>query len=314
VALILGKKDVEGLLDQTQAMDALEPVMLEEAAGTTFHQPPFGGSSTKRRSYRVVGGGLYGLGRMGVRVGGQCSLYDTETGNLVAIVAYRWGVLRVGATMGLAARYLAPSDARTIGLLGTGQNALNILQCLKLVRPIERVEVYSPTPSHRAEFAEKATATLGIPVTAHDDPREVIADVDIIAVGTDSRTPVLSFADLRPGVHVTSMGTVTELEESVYLGVDQFVAPSRSQEIESASPNAHPNLEGPLLRLVEDGRYEPSRIVELGSILSGEVAPRNGPTDVTLFRDSLGGVGDLALANYVYERARELGRGVEVDL
>ena len=45
-----------------------------------------------------------------------------------------------------------------------------------------------------------------------------------------------------------------------------------------------------------------------------KVAPRNGPTDITLFRDFRGGVGDLALVNYVYERARELGRGVEVDL
>ena len=54
--------------------------------------------------------------------------------------------------------------------------------------------------------------------------------------------------------------------------------------------------------------------MELGSIISGDVAPRNGPADITLFRESQGGVGDIALANYVYETARARGLGVEVDL
>ena len=314
MALVLSKDDVKGLIDIEAAMKALEPVMIEELEGSTFHMPPFGGSSTRRKTFRTVGGGLYGMGRMGIRSGGECSLYDTETGGLVSIVSYQWGVLRVGATMALAARYLARSDCRSIGLLGSGRNALNILQCLKLVRPIERVKMYSPTPEHRNAFAQQATNILGIPVTAHDDEHAAKSDVDILVVATDSRTPVVSYDDLRPGTHVTSMGTVTELDDSVFLGVDQFVVPSRDQELESSSPNAHPHLQGNLARMVSAKQYDPARIVELGSIIKGDVAPRNGPTDITLFRDSRGGVGDIALANYAYERAREMGRGVEVAL
>jgi ornithine cyclodeaminase len=314
MALILGKKDIQGLLDPARAMQVLEPVMIEELEGTTFHMPPFGGSSTRRRTFRTVGGGLYGLRRMGIRAGGHCTLYDTESGELLAFMSYSWGVLRVGATMGLAARYLARPEARSVGLLGSGHNALNILQCLKVVRPIERAETYSPTAEHRTAFAARATAALGIPVTAHDDPREVIADVDIIAVATNSNTPVLSYADLRPGVHVTSMGQTTELDESIFLQVDQFVAPNRAQEIDSASPNAHPHITGVLHVMVQEGRFDPARIVELGSIIRGDVAPRNGPADITLFRDSRGGPGDIALATYAYERAREQGLGIDVDL
>lgn len=314
MALVLTRNDTEGLIDRETAIRVLETVMIEEVEGSTFHMPPFGGASTRRRTFRTVGGGLYGLGRMGVRAGGQCLLYDTESGELLAVMNQASGVLRVGATMALAARYLARPEARSVGLLGSGHNALNILQCLRIVRPIERVEMYSPTPEHRTAFAERATAALRIPVTAHDNPRDAIADVDVIVVATNSPTPVLSYPNLRPGTHVTSMGQVTELDESIYLGVDQFVVPSREQEIDSASPNAHPHVEGHLLRLVQEGRYDPARIVELGSLIKGEVAPRNRPTDITLFRDSRGGVGDLALANYAYERARERGLGLEVDL
>jgi alanine dehydrogenase len=316
MALILREKEVEQLLDPLTAMEVLEPVMLEEVDGTSFHMPPFGGGSSRRRTMRFVGGGLYGLQRMGVRVGGEANLYDTETGKLLAVIGYPWGVFRVGVTMALGARYLARPDAHSVGLLGSGRNALNILVCLKAVRPIDQVKMYSPTADHRKKFAEEATAELGIPVTALDDPHEVIQDVDIIAVGTNSETPVLSYSDLKPGTHVTSMGVVTELDESIFLQVDQFVAPSRSQELDTSRPTSHPHHEGGghLHRLVEAGRYDIQRIVELGSIIRGDVAPRNGPQDINLFRDSRGGVGDIAFANYAYERARELGLGIEVDL
>lgn len=312
MVLVIPRVVAERFLDAKSTMEALRSVMIEESEGNTFHVPPFGGSKSKRRTFRLVGGGLYGMGRMGVRAG-VTQLFDTESGELIAIVggATRW---RLAATMALAASYLARPDARRVGLLGSGRNALGILECLKLVRPIARVDLYSPTPEHRARFADHATEALGIPVTAHDQPMAAVAAADIIVVGTSSYTPVLSYPDLHPGVHITSMGMSTELDESIYLQVDQFVAPSRDQEVESHSPVAAPHVEGELYRLVNEGRFDPASIVELGSILQGDVSPRNGPTDISLFRESRGGVGDVALANWVYERAREAGLGVEIDL
>lgn len=312
MTLIVPRDVAERFLDAESTMEALRAVMIEESEGNTFHMPPFGGSKSKRRTFRLVGGGLYGMGRMGVRAG-VTQLFDTESGELIAIVggATRW---RLAATMALAATYLARPDAKKVGLLGSGQNALRILECLKLVRPMERVDLYSPTPAHRMRFAEHATAALGIPVTAHDQPQAAIAEADVLVVGTSSYSPVLSFADLHPGVHITSMGMSTELDESIYLQVDQFVAPSRDQEIESASPVAAPHVEGDLYRMVHVARYDPASIVELGAIIKGDVAPRNGPRDINLFRESRGGVGDVALANWVYERAREAGLGFEIDL
>jgi len=312
VALIIPREVGEQLLDAQGAMDALRPVMVEEAAGTTLHMPPFGGSKSARPTFRLVGGGLYGMQRMGVRAGAT-QLFDTETGRLLAIVggATQW---RVAATMGLGAQYLARPDAARVGLLGSGRNALPILQCLALVRPIDRVDLFSPTPAHRERLAEQATQALNIPVTAHDNPRPAIADADILVVGTSSYSPVVSFSDLHPGMHVTSMGMSVELDESVYLQVDQVVAPSAEQEIDSHNPIAAPHIEGVLYQLVNAGRWDSSRIVELGSIIEGEVPARNGADDINLFRESRGGPGDIALANWVYERARERGLGVEIDL
>ena len=319
MTLLLSRQDVADLLDPQSAMSILEGAMREEVAGTASHMPPYGGSSQTLRTPRLVGGGLHSLGRWGLRGGGVAVLFDVSTNPNsapVAILGYRFGNLRVGATMGLAARYLARPDARSIGILGSGMNAMDILRCLCAVRRIERVELYSPTAEHRTAFAERASRELGIPVTPHDTPRPVTAEVDIIAVATNSRTPVLRFDQLQPGVHVTSMGLTTELDESIYLEADQLVAASREQEIDSSAPgpNNPGNVEGgQLWRLLQAGRLSRERIIELGTIIQGDIAPRNGPSDINVFRESRGGVGDTALASWVYEQARERGLGVEFD-
>jgi ornithine cyclodeaminase len=320
MTLLLARRDIEGLLDPETAMTVLETAMREEVAGTATHMPPYGGTTQELRTPRLVGGGLHGLGRWALRGGGIAVLFDVGSGNPNrpprAIVGYGFGNLRVGATMGLAARYLARPDARTVGILGSGANALDILRFLCAVRPIERVELYSPTPEHRTAFAARATSFLEIPVVAHDTPEPVTRDVDIIAVATNSKTPVLTFDQLHPGVHVTSMGLTTELDESLYLRADQLVAASRVQEIESSAPgpNNPGNVEGgQLWRLLQEGRLAPESIVELGAIISGDVTPRNGPADITVFRESRGGVGDTALANWAYEEALRRGLGTEFD-
>ncbi|MPZ13482.1 MAG: hypothetical protein GEU73_03505 [Chloroflexi bacterium] len=38
----------------------------------------------------------------------------------------------------------------------------------------------------------------------------------------------------------------------------------------------------------------------LGAIVRGVLAPRNGPEDITVYRESRGGPGDIALASYAY--------------
>lgn len=321
MALLLTRNDVESLITMEDAIDATEAVVREEVAGTNVHMPPFGGAhagvSGVSGVLRVVGGGSYGLGFIGVRSGGMAFVYGTAgaTPDLLAIVGYPFSTLRVGASLGLGAKYLARPECRTIGLLGAGRNALDTLRGLRAVRPIEQVKVYSPTPEHRVSFARRATAALGIPVMARDSQAEAIDDVDIIALATSSYVPVLMAESIRPGVHVSSMGTPNEVDASVYPRIEQFVVPSRAQELESHAwdPLRPDQPESGLHRLLADGRFKEETIIELGNILVDEVRPKNGPDAITLFRDSRGGVGDLALAHLAYQRARERGLGIEFE-
>lgn len=320
MTLLLKESEVRGLLTMEDAIRATEDVVREEFAGTTVHMIPFGGQSVARgRMLRVVGGGMFGIGRLGLRAGlggGSLALvYDTASWELLAILGYPFSHVRVGASMGLAARYLSRPDSRVVGLLGSGMNALDILRGLCAVRDIERVQVYSPTPEHRTSFAERATRALGVPITAHEEPEPVVEAADILALATNSEEPVVTYDQLRPGVHVTSMGLISEVDASLILGADQFVATSRHQEIEDAKfDSLRPDRPmPPLLRLIDEGKFDATSIIELGAIVSAQVSPRNGPSDITLYRDSRGGVGDIALANCAYDRARDRGLGVEAS-
>lgn len=318
MTLLLSRADVEDLIDPLQAIRVTEAVVLEELAGTTVHTPPFGGAHAAEGGLlRLVGGGLAGLGRMGIRAGlrgpNVALVYDMSSWDLLAIVGYPFSNLRVGASMALAARYLARPDAAVVGLLGSGRNALSILECLRAVRPIERVSVFSPTPEHRDRFARRATEVLGIPVNARRDPPGVVADADIIALATNSATPVITADQLPPGVHVTSMGVENEIDASLYYRADQIVASSVDQEIVANQVENGVTPTRLLERLLAEGQISRERLVNLGAIVSGAVAARNGPGDVTLYRESRGGTGDIALAHFAYERARDLGRGVEFN-
>ena len=313
--LLLRQQDVTGLLDLRRAIELTEAVVLEEAGGTALHMAPFGGSGGPRRIMRVTGGGLYGFGRLGVRAGNLSLLFDIESQEALAIMDLPIADLRLGASVGLAARYLSRLAARRIGLIGSGKIALGILQGLCAVRSIEAVDVYSPTVEHRRAFAQRAGEALGIPVVARDSPSTVAQQADILAVATNAHSPTVTYDELRPGTHVSSAGLNSELDSSIYLRADQLVAASREQEIASAMPTNTPGrvTGGVLYDLLQSGAVKGDSILDLGALARGDVVPRNGPSDINVFRESRGGVGEIAFASWVYDRARELDLGVDFD-
>lgn len=313
MTLLLTRQDLDGILDMEAAIDATRAMVIEEVEGSVLHMPAFGGSGGPRWVMRVVGGALYGVGRLGMRAGSLSLLFDTETDAPLAIMDLPALDLRLAASVGLGARYLARSDVQRVGLIGSGKIALGILQGLCAVRKIDAVDVYSRTPAHCRAFAARAEQALGIPVVAHDDPEAIIADADILATGTNSRAPVVSYEQIRPGTHVTSSGLAMELDASVYLRADQVVVASRQQEIANSLPTYAPGrvTGGVLHDLLSSGALQPEALVQLGDVARGAVAPRNGPKDINVYRDSRGGLSDAALVSCAYDRARERGLGVE---
>ncbi|MDP0971614.1 hypothetical protein Q6294_32240, partial [Klebsiella pneumoniae] len=63
--------------------------------------------------------------------------------------------LRTGAIGGAAAKYLAPSDAKTAGLIGTGYQGLYQLAGVCTARNIENIFLFNRTPSNIPPFIRR---------------------------------------------------------------------------------------------------------------------------------------------------------------
>ena len=118
-------------------------------------------------SKRVVGFKLWAnFGRgTGVHKGhqGYDFLYSMDNGELLAIMpAYLIGKYRTSAVSAVAAKYLSPPDAASIGLYSAGRIAEGQLEAVARVRPIRRVRVYSRRPKEREEFCRRMSERLGI--------------------------------------------------------------------------------------------------------------------------------------------------------
>jgi ornithine cyclodeaminase/alanine dehydrogenase-like protein (mu-crystallin family) len=97
--------------------------------------------------------------------------------------------MRVGATSALAVDEIARSDAATLGLFGTGKQARTALEAITLIRPITRVNVYSPNVEHCEAFAREM-ARDGVDVVAVQDAKAVVDGADVICCATSSLKPV----------------------------------------------------------------------------------------------------------------------------
>lgn len=322
--LYLTRRDVEGLLDLDSAMDMTEQAFREQAAGAISAMAPRhleGGG----RALRVVMGGLLQSQRFGVRAGpavgfpegasGKATvalLWDSSSGELLSIMAYTFGTLRTGASIGLATRLFARQDARVAAMLGTGRNALSLLRAVCHVRPIEHIRVYSRHPGRRAEFAERAQGSLGLPVEAAAATEAATKGADVVCVATDSLTPVVIAEQLSPGAFVATMGRPSEIDPSIYLAAGRIVVTNKQHEQEYLDLKSYTHQ---LLKLVQAGRIDwTSGVHEISEIIAGRVSQRASAEETVVFKESAGGYGDVAFCSYVYDQARKRGLGVELEL
>ena len=246
---------------------------------------------------------------------GLVLLFSTHSGEPLAILPD--GVvqrMRVGATSGLAAKYLARSDARQVALLGAGWQAGGQAMAICAVRSIERIACYSPHRERREAFAREMQAKLGIEIVANATARDAVSGADIVLCATNSLEPVFAAEWLEPGMHVSSLSRL-ELDAGVVAAADKVfvhVRDADSKVIRTAGADLARDTEQRKAQLT--AKIGQTARPELSDLLLDRVPGRRSNRDITLFLNYSGlGYQFAATGHAIYTKARELGLGRELD-
>ena len=154
-----------------------------------------------------------------------------------------------------------------------------------------------------------------------DTPEQVVRGADVVVCATSSNVPVFDGEWLEPGQHVvTIVGSNSALVEGGWLkegrreNDDETVR--RADFIitnwrESIEQERQAGIFGPL----EKGIIGWDKIHELGEILDGSFAGRTDDEQITYHANNNGtAAADLAIAQWVYERCKQMGRGTPIEL
>jgi ornithine cyclodeaminase/alanine dehydrogenase-like protein (mu-crystallin family) len=241
---------------------------------------------------------------------GAVVLFEPEHGSLRAILdATSITGIRTAAVSALATRLLARADARTLAILGSGVQARMHIEAIRLVRPVDRVHIWSRNPENAHALAAFAKKTFDLPSKVFAAASDAVREADIVCTVTSSLQPVLEGAWLRAGTHINAVGTATPTAREVDT---ETVRRSRLYVDRRESGLKEP---GDILIPIAEGAITADHLVgEIGEILTGAAPARGNAEEITLFK-SLGlAVEDLAAARYVADRAEQEGAGVRVEL
>lgn len=241
-------------------------------------------------------------------VNGLMVLFSATTGMLEAILldnGYLTDV-RTAAAGAVAARWLARPDATRAGIVGSGTQARLQLKALTLVRDIESAVVWGRDPAKARACAEDCSSQLGIEVTAVDTIAKVLAGSDVVVTTTPSSEPLIDASQIRPGQHITAMGSdadyKVELAPNVIAAADLYVCDNDAQCLK----------QGELRSAVAAGAVPPDLDhTEIGALVARLRPGRKSSSQITVCDLTGTGVQDTAIA--AFARASLAGTGTSFN-
>ena len=212
--------------------------------------------------------------------------------------------IRTGAGGGLAADLLARRDAKTVGLFGAGVQARAQLQAVMAVRDIASVNLISRTEASAQQLATEIAAWTDAPeVNRVSNPQQVVEDADIVICATTSATPLFDGNALRPGTHITAVGTFVpekrEVDTTTLKRSNRIVVDSREACLEEAGDLIIPNA---------------AIDAEIGEIVNGDKQGRQSDDEITFFKSVGVAVQDAVAGAVVLAEAEARGLGTLIEM
>uniref|UniRef100_A0A9E7ZTX1 Ornithine cyclodeaminase n=1 Tax=Bosea sp. NBC_00436 TaxID=2969620 RepID=A0A9E7ZTX1_9HYPH len=211
--------------------------------------------------------------------------------------------LRTAAMSAVAAKHLAPKNAATMAIIGNGAQSEFQAFAFRAILGIESLRLYDVDPA-ATEKCARNLARHGFRITRCKTAMEAVEGAEIVTTVTADKQYATILTDnmVGAGIHINAVGGdcpgKTEIHRDVLLRSSIFVEyPPQTR------------IEGDIQQLDADHPVE-----ELWKVITGAAQGRTDASQITMF-DSVGfAIEDFSALRYVYERIREAGTYVDLDL
>lgn len=130
-------------------------------------------------------------------IDGIVTVLDAGCGQPLALIDGPWLTAhRTAALSGVAARRLAPPDARILAILGAGVQAKSHLSAMADIFPLQEIRITGRDPANTARLAATAH-TRGLSASVLPDPQAAIEGADIVVSAMSRDTPASAQIDPR---------------------------------------------------------------------------------------------------------------------
>lgn len=162
------------------------------------------------------------------------TLLNGQTGVPLATMDGNWvTAIRTAGLSALAAKYMAKSDAKSVGFVGTGVQARSHLKLFSEMFPLERIKIFGRGQKNidlLSQEAEKFGLETEVCMTA----RQAVQDVDLVVTSmthTSVKEPFLDANWLANGCHLSSVDLGVPWFKQSFKSLDQIVIDDLEQEV-----------------------------------------------------------------------------------
>ena len=175
----------------------------------------------------------------------------------------------------IVAKYMAPEKVTAIGVYGTGVMARMQVQILKSVIDCRQIVVWGRSEGSLEAYSRDMEAD-GYAVHTTLDSAAVTDASNLILMTTPSTIPLIKADQIKPGMHITAIGSDTslkqELDTKILGAADIVIADSLIQCQER----------GEIYQALSTGDLEMDKVFELGSAIQSGNRIRTSEEQVTV--------------------------------
>lgn len=324
-SLILTRKDLARLMRREDYLAAMDAAFRAAAHGRAWAPQPlhldgdggaFHGKAARFEDDRLfvtlkLNGNFPENARRSAlpTIQGAILLCDGRNGALLAIMdSIEVTIRRTAAASALAARVLAKQDARILTVCGCGEQGAAHALALSDVRDLSRIYFWDIDQKKASALAERMSEVLTCETKSVSNLRPAARKTDIIAACTTARSPIIGPDDVKAGVFIAAVGADNPEKNEiapVLMAKARVVADSIGQCVSMGDTRA---------AIAASAMIESDIHGELGDIVVGKISGRKSAKEIFIFDSTGVAVQDVASAAVAWERALEMGVGLQIDL